>query len=97
MGTSTDQITDRGIDERRTAYPGEADRPAVEERDGTWHIRSLPLVREVLRAGVGETTQAGFASDVVGAGMTMHNPPVLYLDGPGTRPSARRSRATSRR
>lgn len=67
--------------ERLTSYPGEADAPSVEERDGTWHIRSLPLVREVLRIAGGDTLQAGFAAEVVRETAPMRNLPVLYADG----------------
>ena len=35
--------------QRKTSYPGEGAGPAVEQIDGTWHIRSLSLVKEVLR------------------------------------------------
>lgn len=66
--------------QRKTSYPGEGAGPAVEQIDGTWHIRSLSLVKEVLRTP--GAVQAGFAAEVVRATATMPNLPVLYLDGP---------------
>ncbi|MGO0576015.1 cytochrome P450 [Ornithinimicrobium panacihumi] len=66
--------------QRKTSYPGEAGGPAIEQIDGTWHIRSLPLVREVLRTP--GAVQAGFAAEMVRASATLPHMPVLYLDGP---------------
>lgn len=46
----------------------------------TWHVRSLALVREVLRRS-GEVHQSGFASEVVRQGMPLKRWPVLWADG----------------
>lgn len=81
----------QGHSRRKTARPGEVglpDAPAVEVVEGVWHVRSLPLVKEVLRSTT-TTVQAGFNVDLVrdGAG----NPrggrramrdPILFMDGP---------------
>ena len=53
----------------------------MEVRDGVWHVRSLSLVRQVLREG-DATTQAGFNAETVGQGPAGSHQPVLYLDGP---------------
>lgn len=67
---------------RRKAVPaGESAAPPVEVIDGVWHVRSLPLVREVLRAGT--TTQAGFNSEAVQSRRI--RPPILFRDGAGHR------------
>ncbi|MFX0539980.1 cytochrome P450 [Ornithinimicrobium sp. Y1847] len=66
--------------DRLTARPGEVDTPAIEQRDGTWHIRALPLVREVLRLS-GDTLQAGFAAEVVRETSPTGALPVLFADG----------------
>ncbi|MGD8151161.1 hypothetical protein [Ornithinimicrobium sp. Y1694] len=66
--------------DRLTARPGEADTPAIEQRGGTWHIRALPLVREVLRLS-GDTLQAGFAAEVVRETSPTGALPVLFADG----------------
>ena len=66
---------------RRTVKTGEAthaDAPRVEVIDGVWHVRSLPAVREVLRAGR-TTTQAGFNSEAVTS--RMERRPILFEDG----------------
>lgn len=63
-------------DQRRTHRPGEQG-PAVELRDGVWHVRSVAAVREVLRSR--DTVQAGFNAESI----DMHGlrRPILYLDG----------------
>ena len=68
---------DGPLDQRITHYPGEVDSPAIEERNGVWHVRSLEAAREVLRSRA--TTQAGFNSESV----SMHGlrPPILFSDG----------------
>lgn len=68
-------------DRRRTAPPGEPGTPRVEVLDGVWHVRALPLVRQVLREA-DATVQAGFSAETAGKGLTGDHPPVLYADGP---------------
>ena len=64
-------------DRRRTAPPGERSVPRVEVLDGVWHVRSLPMVRQVLREADG-TVQAGFSAETARQGLTGdHPPPVL--------------------
>lgn len=63
---------------RKTSRPGEALTPGIEERDGVWHIRSLPLVRQVLRDS-GSVCQAGFNAEAIET--TGMRKPVLYQDG----------------
>jgi cytochrome P450 len=54
--------------------------PAVEQgEDGTWHIRSHALVRQILRNA--ETTQAGFGADMIGRVPGTINQPILYQEG----------------
>ncbi|WP_040157241.1 cytochrome P450 [Mobilicoccus massiliensis] len=65
---------------RKTGRAGERLSPAVELIDGVWHVRSYPLVKEVLRAGT--TVQAGFNVDMVRGGARAMREPILYLDGP---------------
>lgn len=48
--------------------------------DGLWHIRSLPLVKQVLRAGT-TTRQSGFAVEVAMQSLPLKRWPVLYADG----------------
>ncbi|MFI7482512.1 cytochrome P450 [Kocuria sp. M1R5S2] len=80
-------------DRRRTSRPGESGgAPAVEVLDGVWHVRSLPLVRQVLREA-DATTQAGFNAEAARKGLTGDHPPVLYQDGPEHR---RQRTATAR-
>ncbi len=79
-------------DRRRTAPPGESGTPGVEVLDGTWHVRSLPLVRQVLREA-DATVQAGFSAETARKGLTGDHPPVLYADGPEHR---RQRTATAR-
>ncbi len=50
----------------------------MEERDGTWHLRSYATVRQVLR-NADATRQAGFNSELVGK--TGLRQPVLFQDG----------------
>lgn len=74
--TGSDRITDR---------PGEADAPALErtvdeQGRATWHVRSLALVREVLRRS-GEVHQSGFGSEAVRQSMPLTRWPVLWADG----------------
>lgn len=59
----------------RDSVPGA---PAVEHRDGTWHVRSYAAVRQVLRAAEG-TRQAGFNAEL--AARTGLRQPVLFEDG----------------
>ncbi len=68
-------------DRRRTARPGEPAAPRVEVLDGVWHVRSLPLVRQVLREA-DATVQAGFNAEAAREGLTGSHPPVLFMDGP---------------
>ncbi|MDO5618230.1 cytochrome P450 [Kocuria sp.] len=71
----------KAVNSQRKALPaGESASPVVQEQDGTWHIRSLPLVREVLRAGA-LTKQSGFAVEVSMRSMPLKRWPVLYADG----------------
>ncbi|PAU91628.1 cytochrome P450 [Kocuria sp. WN036] len=79
-------------DRRRTAPPGERSVPRVEVLDGVWHVRSLPMVRQVLREADG-TVQAGFSAETARQGLTGDHPPVLYADGPEHR---RQRTATAR-
>lgn len=72
---------DSAGNQRKAAPVGESAAPAVEQRDGVWHIRSLPLVREVLRAGT-TTKQSGFAAEVAVQSLPLKRWPVLYADGP---------------
>lgn len=74
-------VPDPARSQRKAVRPEEAALPEIEERHGTWHIRSLALVREVLRAGA-QTKQAGFASEVANQAMPLNHRPVLYADGP---------------
>ena len=65
--------------QRKTARPNEATAPGVSVEAGVWHIRSLPLVAQVLREGR-NTVQAGFNAEYVrrdGIGKQ----PILFLDG----------------
>jgi len=71
--------------DRFTSRPGEADAPALErtvdaQGRATWHVRSLALVREVLRRS-GEVHQSGFASEAVRQSMPLKRWPVLWADG----------------
>lgn len=68
-------------DQRRTARPGEPSTPPVEVVDGVWHLRSLPLVRQVLREA-DATVQAGFNAEMARTGPAGDHPPVLFMDGP---------------
>lgn len=70
--------------QRKAAPAGESAAPAVQQRDGVWHIRSLPLVKEVLRAA-GSTKQSGFAVEVAMQSLPLKRWPVLYADGPAHR------------
>ncbi|MFW6187836.1 MAG: cytochrome P450 [Actinomycetota bacterium] len=79
-------------DRRRTVPPGEPAAPRVEEVDGVWHVRALPLVRQVLREA-DATVQAGFSAETARQGLTGDHPPVLYADGPEHR---RQRTATAR-
>ncbi len=63
---------------RKTTRAGEALTPPVEVRDGVWHIRSLPMIRQVLRES-GSVTQAGFNAEAIES--TGMRKPVLYQDG----------------
>lgn len=54
--------------------------PAVErDGDGTWHIRSHALVRQILRNAA--TTQAGFGADMINSVPGTVNQPILYQEG----------------
>ena len=64
----------------------------MEVLDGVWHVRSLPLVRQVLREA-DATVQAGFSAETARQGLTGDHPPVLYADGPEHR---RQRTATAR-
>jgi len=79
-------------DRSRTARPGEPATPRVEVLDGVWHVRSLPLVRQVLREA-DATVQAGFNAEAARRGLTGDHPPVLFADGPEHR---RQRTATAR-
>ncbi|NHU86020.1 cytochrome P450 [Kocuria sp. JC486] len=70
--------------DRKALPAGETPLPEVEERDGQWHIRSLALVREILRAG-GATKQSGFAVEAAMRSLPLKRWPVLYADGPAHR------------
>ena len=67
------------VNRRKSARPGEADRPRIEQRDGAWHIRSTEAVRQVLRDR-GATKQAGFNSESIPDG-AMKQQPILFMDG----------------
>lgn len=82
-------------DRRRTVPPGESGEqsaPRVEVVDGVWHVRSLPMVRQVLREA-DATVQAGFSAETASRGLTGDHVPVLYADGPEHR---RQRSATAR-
>lgn len=64
---------------RKSVRAGEATAPGAELAGGTWHVRSLALVRQVLRDG-DATVQAGFNAETAHEGLT--RTPVLFLDGP---------------
>jgi cytochrome P450 len=64
--------------ERKTARGADPAAPAIEQRDGTWHVRSYAAVRQVLRAADG-TRQAGFNAEL--AARTGLRQPVLFEDG----------------
>ncbi|GAB49356.1 cytochrome P450 [Mobilicoccus pelagius] len=74
---------------RKTSRPGEVDlpeAPAIEVVDGAWHVRSLPLVKEVLRS-TAATVQAGFNVDMMRegtarGGQVAMRDPILFTDGP---------------
>lgn len=74
---------------RKTSRPGEVglpEAPAVEVIDGVWHVRSLPLVKEVLRSTTA-TIQAGFNVDMMREGTARGGrapmrDPILFMDGP---------------
>ena len=54
--------------------------PAIErDADGTWHIRSHALVRQILREV--ETTQAGFGAEMIARVPGTINQPILYQEG----------------
>lgn len=66
-------------DLRKSHRPGESrEGPGVEVDGDVWRIRSLPLVRAVLRASA-ETTQAGFNAELATRGRGRR--PVLFMDG----------------
>jgi cytochrome P450 len=67
-----------GASARKTGRGERPDAPAVEERDGTWHLRSYATVRQVLR-NADATRQAGFNAELVGK--TGLRQPVLFQDG----------------
>ena len=65
--------------QRKTFRENEAAEPGVSVEAGVWHIRSLPLVAQVLRDGR-NTIQAGFNAEYIrrdGIGKR----PILFLDG----------------
>ena len=64
---------------RKSVRAGEAAEPGAEVVGGTWHVRSLPLVRQVLREG-DATVQAGFNAETAHEGLA--RTPVLFMDGP---------------
>lgn len=66
---------------RKAIRAGESATPPVEVVDGVWHIRALPVVREVLRGGT--TTQAGFNSEAIDS--RRMRPPIIFRDGAGHR------------
>ncbi len=70
---------------RKSTHPTDALSPAYEvTRTGggeRWTIRSLALVRSVLREAEG-TRQAGFGAEVAARGDGKMRPPILYLEGP---------------
>jgi len=49
--------------DRKTARGADAAAPALEERAGTWHVRSYAAVRQVLR-DADATRQAGFNAEM---------------------------------
>ncbi|MFC6359286.1 cytochrome P450 [Luteococcus peritonei] len=69
------------VDRRKTNYPGESRAHGIELVDGTWQVRSMEAVRQVLRSRA--TTQAGFNAESV----TMRGlrKPILFADGEGHR------------
>lgn len=69
--------------QRKTIRENEVAEPGVSVENGVWHIRSLPVVAQVLRDGR-NTVQAGFNAEYVrrdGIGKL----PILFLDGEGHR------------
>lgn len=69
---------EHGASQRKTGRGERPDAPAVEERDGVWHLRSYATVRQVLR-NADATRQAGFNAELVGK--TGLRQPVLFQDG----------------
>lgn len=67
-------------DLRRAVRPGERDSPRVEQDGHVWHVRSLAVARQVLRAR-DRTTQAGFTAEAIPKGYLKHHP-ILISDGP---------------
>ncbi|GMA41495.1 cytochrome P450 [Mobilicoccus caccae] len=53
----------------------------MEVIDGVCHVRSYPLVKEILRAGT-TTVQAGFNADMATEGRKTMKDPILFMDGP---------------
>lgn len=66
---------------RKTGRAGEAHHPPVEYLDHVWHVRSAPVVREVLRSG-NTMVQAGFNVDQMRDRKSQIRQPILFLDGP---------------
>lgn len=64
---------------RKIWLAGEAESPRVELKDGVWHIRSLPAVRQVLRESAA-TKQGGFNADTVRDSARLRLP-ILFADG----------------
>lgn len=67
------------VSERRTDRPGEDGTAPIELVDGTWQVRALPLVRQVLREQ--SAHQAGFAAEVTRDAGVLTRLPVLFEDG----------------
>jgi len=67
--------------DRKTERAGERYQPAIEEVDGTWHLRSQHLVRQALREFGDESVQEGFSAQLIRANTSGMRTPVLYMDG----------------
>jgi cytochrome P450 len=69
-----------GADNRRTAPPGGAFSPAVEQDgNGVWHVRSFAAARKLLRSDA--TRQAGFKAELIEKLPERGKTPILFLEG----------------
>jgi cytochrome P450 len=69
-----------GADNRRTAPPGGAFSPDVEQDGaGVWHVRSFAAARKLLRSDA--TRQAGFKAELIEKLPQRGKTPILFLEG----------------